>query len=203
MGEGAEVVEWVGRSLLGRRLRDRDALNSTRLSRVLPSPFTPLVFTTSPMPPSPPHTPRTAHFLGIGRPRAPTVTPESEPLLDEPGPSRARSVSLAQSIASVASFVSAASSTGLSVSRSHSRNPSVSRPKSPRSDLDPQEDDELLDSDDDHRASLAFSDLEEDLEWDAEWDEAGSDEPLVRRRRRDDAPGDRSLWEVCPDPHRL
>ncbi|BEJ11020.1 hypothetical protein CspHIS471_0104420 [Cutaneotrichosporon sp. HIS471] len=148
------------------------------------------------MPPSPPPTPRTATFLGIGRPRAPTGS-EAEPLLDEPGPSRARSVSLAQSIASVASFVSAASSTGLSVSRNHSRTPSLTRPKSPRTDLDPQEEDEL-DSDDDPRASLAFSDLEEDLDWDGDWDEAGSDEPLMRRRRRDDAPGERALWELVP-----
>ncbi|BEI79948.1 hypothetical protein CcaverHIS002_0104770 [Cutaneotrichosporon cavernicola] len=124
------------------------------------------------MPPSPPPTPRTATFLGIGRPRAPTPS-EAEPLLDEPGPSRARSVSLAQSIASVASFVSAASN------------------------LDPQEEDEL-DSDDDPRASFAFSDLEEDLDWDGDWDEAGSDEPLMRRRRRDDVPGERALWELVP-----
>ncbi|GMK58416.1 hypothetical protein CspeluHIS016_0504480 [Cutaneotrichosporon spelunceum] len=148
------------------------------------------------MPPSPPITPRSATFLGLGRPRPP-ATPEAEPLLDEPpGPSRSRSVSLAHSIASVASFVSAASSTGLNVVKNHSRSPSLTRPKSPRTPIQLQEQDEL-ESDEDDRESLAFLELDEDLEWDDEWDDAGSDEPLVRRRRRgDETPGERALWEL-------
>lgn len=163
------------------------------------------------MPPSPPVTPRTAQFLGLGRgpaPRAPgTGESDRDALLAQDrgeGPSRARSVSLAQSIASITSFVSAASSTGFDFSRGHSRSASgaaPSRPKSPagRSDRSrsPSED---LDSDSDPRASLVFSDLEEDLDYNEDEDGAGSDEPLVRRSRRrgkyDDEPGESSLWEV-------
>lgn len=165
------------------------------------------------MPISPPPTPRSAHFLGLGRGPAPRVpgTGESDrdALLAEDrgeGPSRARSVSLAQSIASITSFVSAASSSGFSASRGHSRSTSAAatpgRPKSPaaRSDRSMSP----ADSDSDPRNSLVFSDLEEDLDYEDDEDDAGSDEPLfrrssTRRRKYDDEPGDSSLWEVSAD----
>lgn len=131
---------------------------------------------------------------------------DREPLLSASedrgeGPSRNRAVSLT---ASIASFKSAASSLSNfhipRVSSSHSRQASASAStigkRRDSSDLlEPLSDN----SEDEHASLLDLSDLEEDFDLDYDEEAAeGSDEPLVRRRRKrfDDEPGDKNLFEV-------